>query len=364
MDFAISNEESIYQFIANELVKITPNIAITSRQKTTSNENIVSKTDSLPSISELLINTAPFLIRVRKLSDLAAEIKKSHDANPWGLRDYGLTYKITVLLDEILEEYWDNFPINSKIDLLSRLEPLNKALSTSRNPLSFLKYMFSELAKNPVSTIQTFWRSILALSKLIVCAIFDKTAFREISATAILNNKAQSKIQLTIQRIIEKDYYLIGSSHMNSAINENHKPIVTNSSIDFRFDDLSENREINRQQKLFKQLFSEIIDKYPNQYILFDNGKVIDHDKDSDKLLERIFKTDFVKQRTGRNNGLYCYFIPNSVFESETKEYRRASSKFMMDLWIKESASTNLEDYSQEELNAMQRVQDRLMLGE
>lgn len=357
MGLTISNKELVYQHIADSLAKIKPDMAIASRKRAIFVKETELQSDSKTSIHQLLVETLPFSIKVRKLTELAAEIKRSHDANPWGLRDYSLTYKITILLDEILERYWDDFPVNFKVDLLSKLNPLINILSVSRDPLSFLGYIFVELVKSPISTIQTIWRSIILLSKLVIYSVFNKTAFRELSATAILNRKAQIKIRSTIQKIIDRDSYLINAHQIVSTDNN------ISGAVDFV--DLDINREIAGQKKIFKQVFSETIDKYPNQYVLFDNGRILDSDRDPDVLLERIFKTDFVKERIGKNGtGIYCYFIPGSIFESETKEYRGTSSKFMMKVWAKES-EVNIPDlYSDEELVAYDKFYERLLKGE
>jgi hypothetical protein len=52
-----------------------------------------------------------------------------------------------------------------------------------------------------------------------------------------------------------------------------------------------------KQADLFNTYFPEIAKSYAGQYILFENGKVIDSDFDEDALLDRVWDSDFVKER-------------------------------------------------------------------
>jgi hypothetical protein len=50
---------------------------------------------------------------------------------------------------------------------------------------------------------------------------------------------------------------------------------------------------IRRQGELFDQSLPELISQYAGEYVLFEDGKVIDSDVDEDKLADRILESDF-----------------------------------------------------------------------
>jgi tetratricopeptide (TPR) repeat protein len=67
----------------------------------------------------------------------------------------------------------------------------------------------------------------------------------------------------------------------------------------------------NHQSKLFAECLPELIAKYGGHYVVFEDGKVIDEDEDEDVLLDRIWETDFIKERMGVDgHGIYCHFVP------------------------------------------------------
>ncbi len=69
---------------------------------------------------------------------------------------------------------------------------------------------------------------------------------------------------------------------------------------------------IKQQARIFEQYLPELIDRYAGEYVLFENGNVIDHDKNENKLLDRIWETDFVKERMSVNGlGIYCHLVPS-----------------------------------------------------
>lgn len=123
--------------------------------------------------------------------------------------------------------------------------------------------------------------------------------------------------------------------------------------------------EIDRQQRSFDRNLSKLVSEYPHRYILFDNGLVVDADENPDVLLERIFATDFVKERTSKDgSGIYCYFIPERVEERTTKKYRDLQSDFSMKVWVKTSEIDRSECYSDSELAAYDRFYEGLLAGE
>ncbi|WP_310483884.1 hypothetical protein [Chamaesiphon sp. VAR_48_metabat_403] len=86
-------------------------------------------------------------------------------------------------------------------------------------------------------------------------------------------------------------------------------------SFEYKIEDLYPNedsyRYITNQSKVFQEYLPELVTKYGGKYVVFEDGKVIDCDEDEDILLERIWETDFIKERMGIDgNGIYCHFVP------------------------------------------------------
>jgi hypothetical protein len=74
---------------------------------------------------------------------------------------------------------------------------------------------------------------------------------------------------------------------------------------------------IANQSKLFRESLPELIDKHGGHYVVFEDGKVIDEDENEDVLLERMWETDFIKQRMGADgHGIYCHFVPTRLTTS------------------------------------------------
>jgi hypothetical protein len=46
---------------------------------------------------------------------------------------------------------------------------------------------------------------------------------------------------------------------------------------------------IDRQQELFDQSRATLFQEYPNEYVAFEDGQVLDHDTDEDRLAGRIY---------------------------------------------------------------------------
>jgi hypothetical protein len=64
---------------------------------------------------------------------------------------------------------------------------------------------------------------------------------------------------------------------------------------------------LKEQEKSFEVHLPELIDRYGGQFIVFEDGRVIDADLSENTLLDRISETDFFKDR----EGILCTFVPN-----------------------------------------------------
>jgi tetratricopeptide (TPR) repeat protein len=73
-------------------------------------------------------------------------------------------------------------------------------------------------------------------------------------------------------------------------------------------------RYITTQSELFENSLPDLIYEYGGKYIIFEDGRVIDSDESEDILLDRIWDTDFIKDRMGINgHGIYCHLVPTQL---------------------------------------------------
>jgi predicted transcriptional regulator len=66
---------------------------------------------------------------------------------------------------------------------------------------------------------------------------------------------------------------------------------------------------ITKQSDLFDAMLPELIEQYAGMYILFEDGNVIDADIDEDVLLDRVWETDFVRDRIAKYHGIFCHLV-------------------------------------------------------
>ena len=64
-----------------------------------------------------------------------------------------------------------------------------------------------------------------------------------------------------------------------------------------------------KQEKSFNLHLTELVSKYGGEYVVFENGRVIDRDANEDILLDRISETSFFNDR----DGIFCAFVPNRL---------------------------------------------------
>ena len=73
-------------------------------------------------------------------------------------------------------------------------------------------------------------------------------------------------------------------------------------------------RYITNQSKKFEEILPELIAEHGGKYIVFEDGRVIDSDESEDVLLDRLWETDFIKDRMGINgHGIYCHLVPKQL---------------------------------------------------
>jgi alkylated DNA repair dioxygenase AlkB len=67
---------------------------------------------------------------------------------------------------------------------------------------------------------------------------------------------------------------------------------------------------IKEQKHSFRHHLPELVETFGGKYIVFENGQVIDSDRDEEILLDRIEDTDFYKNRP---DAILCTFVPRSL---------------------------------------------------
>jgi hypothetical protein len=77
----------------------------------------------------------------------------------------------------------------------------------------------------------------------------------------------------------------------------------------YQFIDRDRLEYLDRQQNLFNAAKPALLEKYLNQYVAFEDGQVLDHDVDDQKLAERVYAKygyrDLIMQRVTLKERVY-----------------------------------------------------------
>jgi hypothetical protein len=77
----------------------------------------------------------------------------------------------------------------------------------------------------------------------------------------------------------------------------------------YQFIDRDRLEYLDRQQNLFNAAKPALLEKYLNQYVAFEDGQVLDHDVDDQKLAERVYAKygyrDLIMQRVTPKERVY-----------------------------------------------------------
>jgi hypothetical protein len=77
----------------------------------------------------------------------------------------------------------------------------------------------------------------------------------------------------------------------------------------YQFIDRDRLEYLDRQQNLFNAAKPALLEKYLNQYVAFEDGQVLDHDIDDQKLAERVYAKygyrDLIMQRVTLKERVY-----------------------------------------------------------
>ncbi|AFY97070.1 hypothetical protein [Chamaesiphon minutus] len=67
---------------------------------------------------------------------------------------------------------------------------------------------------------------------------------------------------------------------------------------------------VTSQGKIFDTCLPDLVSKYAGEYVVFEDGRVIDNDLDEDVLLDRVWQTEFAISRRDRYHGIFCELVP------------------------------------------------------
>jgi hypothetical protein len=70
---------------------------------------------------------------------------------------------------------------------------------------------------------------------------------------------------------------------------------------------------VTSQGKIFDTCLPDLASKYAGEYVVFEDGRVIDTDLDEDVLLNRIWQTEFAISRRDRYHGIFCELVPEKL---------------------------------------------------
>jgi hypothetical protein len=70
---------------------------------------------------------------------------------------------------------------------------------------------------------------------------------------------------------------------------------------------------VTSQGKIFDTCLPDLVGKYAGEYVVFEDGRVIDRDVDEDALLNRIWQTEFAISRRERYHGVFCELVPEKL---------------------------------------------------
>ncbi len=70
---------------------------------------------------------------------------------------------------------------------------------------------------------------------------------------------------------------------------------------------------VTSQGKIFDTCLPDLVSKYAGEYVVFEDGRVIDRDVDEDVLLNRIWQTEFAISRRERYHGIFCELVPEKL---------------------------------------------------
>jgi hypothetical protein len=70
---------------------------------------------------------------------------------------------------------------------------------------------------------------------------------------------------------------------------------------------------VTSQGKIFDTCLPDLVEKYAGEYVVFEDGRIIDRDVDEDILLSRVWSTEFAISRRNKYHGIFCELVPEKL---------------------------------------------------
>ncbi len=172
----------------------------------TEEEKIAAKRRKI-TYSEILTYALPTSVKVIEFNNLVDRVIVSQKQTSFIERDDFATAEAMILLSDILNENWQEFPLKVKVLLLNKLKVIKR---------SFWQYLFSspisnfKLFKNRINYYIEFWRELRAYDKAT-----QRNIFMKISKNIESLKNAWNALEKSRLMIFEADGYLLEENKEN-----------------------------------------------------------------------------------------------------------------------------------------------------
>jgi hypothetical protein len=291
-----------------------------------STSNVESTKFRKATFSEILNYAIPEEKKLLVFNKLIKDISIAQKSNSLAKREDFKVSELIILLSDILDMNWPYLPPDIKILLLDKLQLFNKSdwqiafdiIIDFIDPRNFVEKL------NKYRNYKSEYNS------------FDKTTKKGINQSAFANlgliYKSVARLKKTTKRFFKKDGNLLKKNKRSILeISESLQILSPQSSKNydndgivhtynyrgepFEYDirDLYSHPDaynyMQEQEEKFQSCLSKLIEQYSNQYVIFEDGLVIDSDVNEINLLVRISKNLAYRNRPV----VFCKFIPSTL---------------------------------------------------
>jgi hypothetical protein len=303
-----------------------------------SNENIAINKRKRTSYSEILTYALPESTKVIKFNNLVNEIIISQQQTSLIERNDAKTAEAMIVLANILEEHWEEFPLKVKVLLLNKLKVFKKGFwkyfltsipsifRTIKGRVDYYKGFLAELKTYDGATQSSVLGKVLRDSRFLKSAwitlkvatlkIFKNDGYLLEENRESISEFANSLKTMVAARQIMNEY---SSVLEELAKSENDDELVhtfnyKGEPCTYNVKDLHWNPKaydyLKEQENIFYRHLPSLVENFGGRYVVFENGLVIDSDEDENSLLDRIGQTEFYKQRP---DAILFTFVPRSL---------------------------------------------------
>jgi hypothetical protein len=257
---------------------------------------------------------------------LIEDISIAQNKNSLVKRDDFKVSELITLLSDILDVNWSNFSPEIKILLLDKLQVFNK----SDWQIAFSIIINSFTLRNFANNLNRYRNYVSEYSS------FDNNDRRNISQSTFANlgfvYKSLSNLRNVTRRFFKEDGDLLKKNKRSileiieslQVVSPQSFNIYDNDGIvhtynykgePFKYDirDLYSHPDaydyMKEQEEKFQSCLAKLIEQYSNQYVIFEDGLVIDSDVNEINLLVRISKNLAYRNRPVA----FCKFIPSTL---------------------------------------------------